>query len=324
MADVKRKIVTIGGGTGTFVVLSGLKRLMNVTLTAIVSVLDDGGSTGRLRDAYGYLPPGDARQALVALADDDELIRKLFSYRFTKGDVAGHNLGNLLLTGLSDILGSGADAIDAASKTLRVKGVVLPVSISPATLVAELEDGTVLVGEHVIDERQPNRSHVAKLTTREHSEANPKAVEAIRNANAIIIGPGDLYTSTLADFAVSGISEAVRASQAKLIYIVNLFTKAGQTDGYSALKHVSEIEKHLGRKPDVILIHSGVFAKDVLERYAKEHEYPVEDDLLDSPSVIRGQFADVLVAEKIEGDTVPRSLIRHSSEKIASAIEKIL
>ncbi|MBX9765355.1 YvcK family protein, partial [Patescibacteria group bacterium] len=157
MSETKRKIVTIGGGTGTFVVLSGLKHVPNLRLTAIVSVLDDGGSTGRLRDAYGFLPPGDARQALVALADDDELIRKLFSYRFTKGDVAGHNLGNLLLTGLSDILGSGADAIAAASKTLRIKGTVLPVSVSPATLVAELEDGSILVGEHSIDERNPNR-----------------------------------------------------------------------------------------------------------------------------------------------------------------------
>lgn len=326
MSEVKRKIVTIGGGTGTFVVLSGLKHLENVRLTAIVSVVDDGGSTGRLRDAYGFLPPGDARQALVALADDADggLIRQLFSYRFTKGDIAGHNLGNLLLTGLSDILGSGADAIDAASKTLRVKGRVVPVSTTPATLVARLEDGQVLIGEHVIDERISGRPHIAELSTKENVEANPVALESIKSAKVIVLGPGDLYASTLADFAVKGIPEAVRSSKAKLIYIVNLFTKAGQTDGLSAAAHVAAIEKHVGRKPDAILVHSGDFAPEVLARYAKEHEYPVVDDLPKDGSIIRGQFADVVIAEKIEGDTVPRSLIRHSSEKIALAIEKLL
>lgn len=326
MSEIKRKIVTIGGGTGTFVVLSGLKKLDNVRLTAVVSVVDDGGSTGRLRDAYGFLPPGDARQALVALADDADggLIRQLFSYRFTKGDIAGHNLGNLLLTGLSDILGSGADAIDAASKTLRVKGRVVPVSTMPATLIAQLENGEVLTGEHIIDERIPGRSRITGLSTKEDVAANPVALESIKNAKIIVLGPGDLYASTLADFAVRGISEAVQSSKGKLVYIVNLFTKAGQTDGLSAAQHVAEIERHVGRKPDAILVHSGEFAPDVLERYAKEHEYPVVDDLPQIDSVIRGQFADVVVAEKIEGDTVPRSLIRHSSERIASAIEKLL
>jgi uncharacterized cofD-like protein len=326
MSEAKRKIVTIGGGTGTFVVLSGLKHLENVRLTAIVSVVDDGGSTGRLRDAYGFLPPGDARQALVALADDADggLIRQLFSYRFTKGDIAGHNLGNLLLTGLSDILGSGADAIDAASKTLRIKGRVVPVSTTPATLIAKLEDGQVLVGEHVIDERISGRPHIVELSTKENVEANPVALESIKSAKVIVLGPGDLYASTLADFAVKGIPEAVRSSKAKIIYIVNLFTKAGQTDGLSASHHVAEIERHVGRKPDAILVHSGEFAAEVLARYAKEHEYPVMDDLPESDHIIRGQFADVVIAEKIEGDTVPRSLIRHSSARIASAIEKLL
>ncbi len=324
MAETKRKIVTIGGGTGTFVVLSGLKHLENVKLTAVVSVLDDGGSTGRLRDAYGYLPLGDARQALIALADDEGLIRKLFGYRFTKGDVAGHNLGNLLLTGLSDILGSGADAIDAASKTLRIKGRVLPVSTTPATLVAELVDGSIVVGEHVLDERNPTRARVAKLSTKENVQANPKAIEAIKSAHAIIIGPGDLYTSTLADFAVNGIAEAVRTSKAKLIYIVNLFTKAGQTDNFSATEHVAEIRRHVGRGPDYVIVHSGEFTPDVLSRYAKEMEFPVKDDLAEGEHVIRGHFADIVIAEKVEGDSVPRSLIRHNSNALAKAVDTLV
>ena len=328
MADSgEKRIVTIGGGTGTFVVLSGLKKVPNARLYAIVSVLDDGGSTGRLRDAYGFLPPGDARQALIALADDSNgggLMRELFSYRFTKGDVKGHNLGNLLLTALSDIRGSGAAAIEGASKTLRIKGTVLPVSVEPATLVATLEDGTMLVGEHLIDERQPGRSRIASLTTKENAAANPRALEAVKAADIIILGPGDLYASTLADFAVSGLSEAVASSKARLVYIVNLFTKAGQTDGYSAKRHTDEVTRYVGRAPDVVLMHEGAFAEDVLARYEKEGERPVSDDLPQSPSVVRSNFADVVVAEKVEGDEVPRSIIRHNSDKIAEAIAKLL
>src|SRR3989344_3177392 len=144
---MEKRVVTIGGGTGTFVVLSGLRRVPGISLTAIVSSADDGGSTGRLRDAYGILPVGDARQALVALAEEDTLLRDLFTYRFSKGDVAGHNLGNLFITALADRLGSATAALDAASRILRIEGRVLSVSEHPATLVATLADGSVLAGE---------------------------------------------------------------------------------------------------------------------------------------------------------------------------------
>jgi uncharacterized cofD-like protein len=320
-------IVTIGGGTGTFVVLSGLKRLPNVYLTAIVSVVDDGGSTGRLRDAYGILPPGDARQAIIALADDADgtsLMRSLFSYRFGKGDIAGHNFGNLFLTALSDILGSGPAAIEAASKVLRVNGRVLPISENAATLVATLENGQTIVGEHMIDERMIGRSPIASLSTKENARASQDSLEALKTADIVVLGPGDLYASTLADFAVLGLSEAVATSKARLVYIVNLFTKAGQTDEFTAQKHVAEITKHVGRKPDLVLVHTGPFSADVLERYAAENEFPVTDDLPQDMSVVRGSFADVILAEKDRSDVVPRSLIRHNPEKIAHAIQALL
>ena len=260
MTEIQKKIVTIGGGTGTFVVLSGLKRIPNASLTAVVSVLDDGGSTGRLRDAYGFLPPGDARQALVALAEDNNgspLMRDLFNYRFSKGDIAGHTFGNLFLTALSALTGSEVRALEEASRILRVRGKVIPVSETPGTLVAKLANGETVVGEHAIDTRTPGRSPIVALHTKENVVASAEAKNAIKEADAIILGPGDLYASTLANFAVGGLTEAVQASKAKLIYVVNLFTKAGETDGYSAQKHVDEVTQYAGRKPDAVLIHFG-------------------------------------------------------------------
>lgn len=321
-----KNIVTIGGGTGTFVVQSGLKRLPNVALTAIVSVADDGGATGRLRDAYGFLPLGDARQALIALADNGEssLIRQLFGYRFQKGDIAGHNFGNLFLTALTDMLGSDAAAIEAASQILRIKGKVIPVSDTPGTLVAHLEDGTTIVGEHTIDTPTPGRAHIATLESKEPVTVSEDACAAINVADLIVLGPGDLYASTLANFTVTGLKECVQQSKAKLAYIVNLFTKAGQTQGYGATKYVDEITRYTGRRPNIVLVSTSIFPQDALARYATEGEFPVEDDLGDDPSVVRGKFASATVVEKSSADVVSRSLIRHDSEKVADAIERLL
>jgi uncharacterized cofD-like protein len=325
MSKVKN-IVTIGGGTGTFVVQSGLKKLPNVSLTAIVSVADDGGATGRLRDAYGFLPLGDARQALIALAENGEssLIRRLFGYRFPKGDVAGHNFGNLFLTALTDMLGSDAEAIEAASQILRIKGKVIPVSDTPGTLVAHLEDGTTIVGEHTIDTPTPGRAHIATLESKEPVEVSKDACAAINRADLIVLGPGDLYASTLANFTVTGLKECVQKSKAKLVYIVNLFTKAGQTQGYGATKYVDEITRYAGRRPDVILVSTSTFPQEALDRYAVEGEFPVADDLGGDPSVVRGEFASATVVEKSNADVVSRSLIRHDSEKVAEAIARLL
>jgi len=320
----KKHVVTVGGGTGTFVVLSALKDLPSVTLSAIVSVADDGGSTGRLRDAYGFIPPGDARQALVALAKEGTMLRDMFTYRFSKGDIAGHNLGNLFLTALRDRLGSEGAAITAASEILRVKGYVVPISERPATLVATLSTGEKVAGQHALNARGAGNGHVESLGIAEDLTVSKHAKKAIESADMIILGPGDLYTSTLANFAVPGLTESVGRSRSTLVYFVNLFTNASETDGYSAKKHLEEITRYAGRKPDVIFMHSGALPQHIRDYYAKKKGYPVVDDLGDDPTVIRGSFADVVVIPKVETDAIDRSLIRHDPKKVAEAIKKIL
>jgi uncharacterized cofD-like protein len=319
-----KNVVTIGGGTGTFVVLSGLKRLPNVSATAIVTTADDGGSTGRLRDAYGYLPVGDARQALVALAEEDTMLRELFAYRFEKGDVKGHNLGNLFLTALTHLLGSEGAAIEEASRILRVSGSVIPASDHPATLVATLTNGSVIRGEHAIDLRDLKRTPIHRLSLLKKVPMSKAAADAIQKADFIILGPGDLYASTAAALLVSGMKPAIMRSKAKLIYFVNLFTKAGQTHGLSADDHVKEIVRYAGRTPDLIFMHRGTFARAVLSHYKKEGECPLTDDLGKLKNLKRMNLASVHTVPPLTGDPVPRSLVRHDSVKIAKALRNII
>lgn len=320
----RKHVVTIGGGTGTFVVLSALKDIPDISLSAVVSVADDGGSTGRLRDAYGFLPLGDARQALVALAKEGTMLRDLFTYRFSKGDIAGHNLGNLLLTALTDRLGSDGAAIRAASEILRVRGHVEPVSDYPATLVVELENGEKVVGQHAINARPAGGPSVVALGIQEAVTLSKGAQKAIEGADMIVLGPGDLYTSTLANFAVPGLREAVMASHAKIVYFVNLFTTASETSGYTASRHVEEIAVYAGRKPDYVVMHSGTISENILEYYAKKMAFPMIDDLGEDAGVVRGVFADVVPLHKIEGDAIERSLIRHDPKKVAEVIQSLL
>lgn len=324
MITNKKRVVTVGGGTGTFVVLSALKELPNITLSAIVSVADDGGSTGRLRDAYGFIPPGDARQALVALAKEGTMLRDMFTYRFSKGDIAGHNLGNLFLTALRDRLGSEGAAITAASEILRVKGYVVPISEHPATLVATLKNGEKVIGQHALSERETGGSPIMAISIAERLSASKAAKKTIETADVIILGPGDLYGSTLANFAVPGLTEAVAESKAALVYFVNLFTRAGETDGYTAKHYVDAVTRYCGREPDVIFLHTGELPEEVREYYAKKGGFPVVDNLGAAPSVVRGVFADPVTIPQMEGDAVVRSLIRHDPKKVAAAIEKLL
>ncbi len=322
--QIKKQIVTIGGGTGTFTVLSGLRAYSDVFLTAIVSSADDGGSTGRLRDAYGILPPGDARQAIVALAQKDTTLRKLFAYRFLKGDVAGHTFGNLFLAALTNVLGSGTDAIEEASHILRINGRVLSASNNPAELVAHLSDGKMLVGEHSIDSRVRGRATITKLALTTKEIAAPSVCTAILDADMIILGPGDLYTSTIAAILPSGIRAALTKSKAKLIYVMNLFTKMGQTNGYTASHHIQELEKYTGRAIDIIIINNSPFPKEALIKYASEGESPVKDNLDTSSHILRRDLTSVTLVKPVPEDPTPRSLIRHNSVKLATVIRTLL
>ena len=319
-----KEIVTFGGGTGTFVVLRALRTLDDVSLTAIVSGADDGGSTGALRDAYGFLPAGDVRQALVALSEDDTILRELFAYRFGKGNVSGHNLGNLFLTALTDILGSNTEAIEEASRILRISGRVVCSTDTPATLVATLEDGMVIRGEHSIDERESNRTKITGLAYEEQLPLSAAALNAVREADYIVVGPGDLYTSTVASLLATGTRESIGSSQAKIVYVMNLFTKAGQTTGLTAQNHIEILTRYMGRTPDYVIVHEGTFTQDVLDLYASEGEYPVIDDVGQDESIIRADIASVSTVPALPGDPVPRSLLRHDPEKLATVCKTLL
>ncbi len=319
-----KRIVTIGGGTGTFAVLKALREIPDVSLSAIVTTADDGGSTGHLRDAYGFLPAGDARQALVALAEDGNVLRDLFAYRFTKSDIAGHNLGNLFITALTDLLGSDAAALAEASRILRIHGNVIPATETSSTLVATLADGTVLVHEHEIDERVASRSRIETLALETETALSERANDAIASADVIIVGPGDLYTSSIAALLPRGMKEAVAASPAKLIYVGNLFTKLGQTEGYCLSEHVEEIARYAGREVDHIMVHTEAFALDVSRWYANEGEFPVVDDMAGDSRVVRGALASVNVVPPLPNDPIQRSLMRHDPLLLRKALIPLL
>jgi len=326
-----KNIVVIGGGTGSYTILSGLKKLKDVHLTAIVPSTDSGGSTGKLRDEFGYLPVGDTRQCLVALAENTEeqmLLRNLFSYRFNKGEdgLKGHNFGNLFLTALRDTLGDELLAIQAAQKLLNIQGSVLPVTLDKCDLVAEYENGEVITGEHIIDEPtypHDGRQRIVKTYTTPKASTHKNVVAAIINADLIICGPGDLYSSIIANFVIGGVSDAIKKSNAKLVYIVNLVTKFGQTFGYRVSDHVNEITKYAGRRPDYVLCNCSELPHDVLEKYRMQNDYPVENDLQDKSIICK----DLLASEQIktvQGDILLRSLIRHDGNKVAQSISEIL
>ena len=315
-----KNVVTMGGGTGTFVVLSGLRRIPDISLSAIVTMADDGGSTGRLRDAYGFLPPGDARQALVALAEDGNELRDLFAYRFEKGDVSGHSLGNLFITALTDMLGSNVAALEEASRILRICGRVIPATEHPATLLAYLSDGTQVVGQNQMSQARENGARVRELRFTQPLALTPSAAEALVEADLVVLGPGCLYSSTIATLLPEGVQDSVRESRARFIYVSNLFTKAGESDGYTAREHVTEVERYLGRRVDTIFVHEGGFSEEVVSWYAKEQEHPILDDLGDDVRVVRTALASVAVVPPLPGDPMRRSLMRHDSHLLAAAI----
>jgi len=329
----KKQLVTIGGGTGTHTVLRGLKQYQHkVALTAVVTMADSGGSTGRLRDEFGYLPVGDVRMALAALASDidqhEELVRELFLHRFAKGaGLNGHNVGNLLLVALTDILGSEEAAISAAGKLLRVQGRVLPVSTDHTDLIATYSDGVVVTGEHQIDEPQADRfpHQITNIAVSPGVRVNARVQDAIREADLIVLGPGDLYTSVLANIAVPGVASALRDTKAQLVYVANLMTKQGQTSNMGVREHVDEITAYVGRTPDTVLVNLTRLPAELLDTYALDQEFPVIFNYEEQTA--RVVPADLLASETIAtkaGDTLKRSLIRHDPDKIARKLIELL
>lgn len=323
----KRKITIVGGGTGTHTVLSGLKRYKNlIDISAVVTMADSGGSTGKLRDEFGYLPVGDVRMALSALAkdgdEDDQLLRKIFLHRFDKGSgLSGHSVGNLLLVALTDILGSEELAIKSASRLLGAEGTVIPVTTDRVNLVAEYSDGSTLEGEHLIDlgHNVAQSSRISSLSLKPAAQISGGAKAAILSSDLIVLGPGDLYTSVLANCVVTGTKEAFDKTQAKLVYVSNLMTKRGQTDGFCVTDHVNEIENYIGRSIDHIIVNDAQLPADLVKSYEKDEEYPVALGESDSRIILSDLLANEVV-ENQKGDVLKRSLIRHDPGKLAKAL----
>jgi uncharacterized cofD-like protein len=322
-------IVVIGGGTGSYVVLNGLKD-KPVNLTAVISMMDSGGSTGRLRDQLGVLPPGDVRQALVSLSDSPEIWRKLFSYRFENGDLGGHSFGNIFLSALEKITGSPEEALQEASEILKVRGRVLPVTYSKCTLCAKYEDESLIEGEDKIDSAYTKRPRIRYMFLAPEATLNPKAKKAIEEADLIVLGPGDLYTSIIPNLLITGISDTIADSRGKKVFIANLMTKLGQTDGFNVSDHILELDKYLGSGfLDYVIVNSVRPAKNILDWYKKADnvEY-VLDDLLDrhvvEAKIIRADVLSKAVYKRGIADRLKRSLIRHDPKKVAKVLLGLL
>lgn len=326
----QKRVVCIGGGTGTFVALRGLKQYPLI-LSAIVTMSDSGGSNRRIRDEFGLLPTSDLRQCLVALSDESGgigILRKLFMYRFEKGQgIAGMTFGNLFMAALTDIMGSQEEAIRQTGKVLRIKGAVIPVTLSDTDLFATYEDGSTVSEEHLIDE--PTHDGTLKITNlylKPEAVPNPEALDAIRQADLVVLGPGDLYTSLLPNLLVTGVSEVLRETKAEIVYVLNLMTKFGQTYNYKATDHVAAIEKIIGPSLDHVLINTAPFSKKALDIYAKFHEIPVVDDLSRTAyyKVLEHELVSNAVYKKSSSDALIRSLIRHNSDRLAAALFGII
>lgn len=286
IGQAEARIVVLGGGTGSHTALTGLRE-HPIHLTSVVSVMDSGGSSGRLRDEYGFLPPGDARQCLVALAGDDEtaaMLRALFTYRFHGGRAQaaldGHNLGNLFISALTDITGSVETAYMWAGRLLGARGQVVPVTASCVQLYAKLVDGHVLQGEAAIDVRREHEGVEIDYVYLDHpAYPTAAAVQMLRTADLVVIGPGDLYTSIIPNLLVDGIPEAL-AEAKRRVFVVNLMTKSGESDNFSASTFVDRLLDYLAPATlDAVLVNTAQPPSKLLQRYARENAHPVECDV---------------------------------------------
>ncbi len=319
-----KRIVVLGGGTGSFVVLRGLKNYP-VDLSAIVSMADDGGSTGILRDELGVLPPGDVRQCLVALSDSGRLMRSLMNYRFEDGCLSGHSMGNILLSALEKVTGSFEKAVEEVGKILKIKGKVIPVTTNSVRLHMVLSDGKVLNGEREILLSKKSLVEFKSIYLDPFPTANPHAITEIANADLIIFGPGGLYTSLIPNLLVEGIGKALRESSAKKVFIANLMNKKIQTPGFKVSDYVKEIKRFIGKDIfDVIIVNKEAPPAELLEKYSEEAEYIAND--LTEERIITTDLIDNKDPKYSKSDVIAhtRALIRHDAKKLAEVIMKVV
>ncbi len=321
-----KKIVTVGGGTGSFTVLSGLKNVPHISITALVSMADDGGSTGVLRDELGVLPPGDVRQCLVALSEHSDIVRKLMSYRFHEGSLSGHSFGNIFLAALEKVSGDFVHGVRVASEILKVKGTVVPVTSNKADLIIALNNNRFLIGQNELNHADFQEVGIKVMSYKQEVTLNDHARKALLEADYVVLGPGNYYCSILPCLIVDGFKEALHESKAKIILPVNLTNKHGHTMGWKTSDYIKNIEEYLGRAVDVALINNEIPSHEQVEAYKLEEGdgVLVEDDYKGN-NAVRAPLLSHAVIQKIEGDTIHsvRSFIRHDSTKIASALQNL-
>ncbi|MHB2019194.1 MAG: gluconeogenesis factor YvcK family protein [Candidatus Xenobia bacterium] len=313
------KLVALGGGTGLSSLLRGLKEF-TPNITAVVTVSDDGGSSGRLRKELGLLPPGDIRNCLVALADDESLLSALFNYRFAEGPDApglgGHSFGNLFLAALSGLAGGDFDqAVKLSSSILAIRGRVLPATLESASLCADFHDGSRIEGESEITHHMQRirRVHLKPVDC----APQPEVLDAVREADVIILGPGSLYTSVLPNLLVKGVADAVAASKAVKIYVCNVMTQPGETDGLAASDHVKALLEHVGRRIlDYCLLNNEVPRPELLNKYEAKGQTPVKADVEEIERMGISAVPCGLISET--------DLVRHDPQRLAEAIQKLV
>ncbi len=323
MTVKKKKVVTIGGGTGHFALLSGLRDQEDMDITAVVSMMDSGGSTGRLRDEYGVLPPGDVLKCILALSPQRDFARNIFLRRFEKDRrLNGHTAGNMLLTMLSQYTGSFPSGVNALAEILDSKGTILPVTVDRATLVAELTDGNRIFGESAIDRPK----HIQRESIRDvflvphHGNSIsvfPPVIDAIDEADIIIIGPGDLFTSIIPNFAVPKVTDSIQKSRAAIIYVLNIMTKYGETNEFSAIDFVEKIESNIGRSIQNMIYNTQQPDDLLLERYRAERSEMVHV----APNAVYWDRYNLFGASLLN---VSGGIIRHDSKCLADMIRKVI
>ncbi len=317
------KIVTIGGGSGQFALLRGLRDNEQLDITAVVSMVDSGGSTGRLRDRLGVLPPGDPLKCILALSPHQDIVRTLFLKRFQHDRrLRGHNAGNMLLTMLSRFTGSFTAGVQALAEILDVRGRILPVTVDKATLVAELTDGSRIYGERAIDTPRGHQREKIKdvwLVPHHHDRISvyPPVIQAIEQADFIIIGPGDLFTSILPNLIVPGVSEALARCRAKMLYVLNIMTKFGETHQFRGRDFVTRLQESMGRSVDAVLYNNCRPPEKILEHYRRQKAEFVQINGKDPWWRKHRVYACDLL------DTAG-GIVRHNPRKLAALVERVI
>ena len=311
----RKKVVVIGGGHGQSAILRGIKKIEEIDLTAIVTVADDGGSTGRLRRHFHIPAMGDIRNVLISLGESETLLATLMDYRFesmsgSEEDVMGHNLGNLILTAMTQSCGSFLDSISTLCKVLNVRGDIIPATSQVITLFARMQDGTIVRGESNI----PNISNrIREVFYEEKVSATPAAIEAILSADIVVLGIGSVYTSILPNLIIPEIKEALEKSKAKVVYYCNAMTQPGETDGYSMEDHV-EAFRHHGSDVDMVVMADDRIPDEILKRYHDEGSIEVKmNETSHDYEIMKCTLLDF-----------SRDLVRHDSDKIRESLELIL